>query len=155
MTHRPLRVVGVFAAVLTALCVPAFSQTAPAGASPSTDEGTFRIIVLETADEARRVREELARGGNFVALAAARSVDPSAANGGMVGRVPLSALRPEFRNAVGGLAIGELSPVVPVVDDFDGDGRFDVVASTRGNLNSPMLHCGITRSPGPTIRRKV
>ena len=56
------RVPVVVAATLAALSVSVFPQTT----SPAK---TLRIIVLETEDEARRVREELVRGANFTALA--------------------------------------------------------------------------------------
>src|SRR5262245_65197195 len=112
------RVFGVLAALIAALSVTVFPQNSGLGARDSGlggrapesvaagGEATLRIIVLETADEARRVREELERGGNSIALATSRSVDPSAASGGMLGRVALSSLRPELGKEVAGLQIG-------------------------------------------------
>jgi len=118
MTSRfPVSV--VVAATLAALSVTVFPQTPARQAAPAEKvEKTLRIIVLETADEARRVREELVRGANFTALATARSVDPSATDGGMLGRVDLSTLRPELRNAVAGLSVGGFSSVVLVPTGF-------------------------------------
>jgi FG-GAP-like repeat/ASPIC and UnbV/PPIC-type PPIASE domain len=120
MVHSRFRVPGVVAAALVALSVAVFPQTAvtPATPAPLIDAPTLRIVVLDTEDEARRVREELLRGANFVALATARSVDPSAADGGMLGPTPLSSLRPELRKAVDGLSIGGLSPVVSIPAGF-------------------------------------
>src|SRR6185369_11046585 len=112
MTHAS-RLIGVVAAALVALTVSIHPQ---APAAPGA--ATLRIVVLETEDAARRVREELVRGGNFVAIATARSVDPSKADGGMLGRVSLSSLRPELRKAVEGLPIGGLSPLVPIPTGF-------------------------------------
>jgi FG-GAP-like repeat/ASPIC and UnbV/PPIC-type PPIASE domain len=107
---------------LLAVALAAFTVTvSPQNAAPpatSTGERTLRIIVLESEDEARRVRDELLRGANFIALAMARSVDPSAPEGGMLGRLPLSSLRPELRNAVAGLPVGGFSAVVPVPTGF-------------------------------------
>jgi len=111
------RVLGVVAAVLAVLARPAFPQSS-AQPSPRTDEVSLRILVLETADEALRVREELQLGANFVALAVVRSVDPSARNGGWLGRLSLSSLRPGLREAVSGLAVGELSGVVQIPTGF-------------------------------------
>jgi len=118
MTSRfPVSV--VVAATLAALSVTVFPQTPARQAAPAEKvEKTLRIIVLETADEARRVREELVRGANFTALATARSVDPSATDGGMLGRVDLSTLRPELRNAVAGLSVDGFSSVVLVPTGF-------------------------------------
>lgn len=92
-----------------------FPQT---GVVPSADEATLRILVVESADEARRVREQLVAGASFVTLASTRSVDPSAVDGGMLGRLSLASLRPELRAAVSGLAIGEFSAIVPVPTGF-------------------------------------
>jgi hypothetical protein len=111
------RLIGVVAAAIVALSVSIFPQ-APKAPGPPATEATLRIVVLETEEEARRVRDELVRGGNFVAIATARSVDPSKADGGMLGRVPLSSLRPELRRAVEGLPVGGLSPLVPIPTGF-------------------------------------
>jgi tetratricopeptide (TPR) repeat protein len=111
---RHLGAIAATLAVLTVTVLPQNSGTPAPGAS----ERTLRIIVLESEDEARRVRDELQRGANFIALAVARSVDPSAKEGGMLGRVALSSLRPELRNAVSGLPIGGLSAIVRVPTGF-------------------------------------
>ena len=114
----------MIAAALAALSVPAFPQT-PA---PVAAEATLRIIVLESEDEARRVREQLVGGASFVTLAATRSVDPSRTVGGQLGRLTLSSLRPDLRNAVERVAVGAFSAVVRVPTGFailqvvDGDG---------------------------------
>jgi tetratricopeptide (TPR) repeat protein len=111
----------VIAAALAALSVPVFPQTSllpQSSIAPSAGDATLRIIVLETEDEAGRVREALLAGANFVTLAASRSVDPSATVGGMLGRLPLSSLRPNLRAAISGVAVGGLSPVVPVPTGF-------------------------------------
>lgn len=115
MARSRTRVIGVVAAVLAALSVRVLPQTP---AAPAADEATLRIIVLESESEARRVREELVAGANFVALASARSVDPSAAVGGMLGRLSLSSLRPELRAAVQDLAVDAFSDIVVVPTGF-------------------------------------
>jgi hypothetical protein len=75
---------------------------------------TFRIIVVSTQDAAERVARQLADGANFVALAGAESIDPSARGGGLIGPIAVSALRPEMREALQGLQVGQISPVVRV-----------------------------------------
>src|SRR5690349_7073135 len=79
---------------------------------------SFRLIVVDSEDAASRVLDQLRRGENFVALAMRVSIDPSAANGGLVGPVPLSDLRPQIRNVLDGLRDGELSPVVRLPTGF-------------------------------------
>ena len=142
VVHFRSRLLGVIAAALAALTVPVFPQTAVAPAA-AVDEATLRIIVLETEDEAQRVREQLLGGANFVTLAAARSVDPSAAAGGMLGHLSLSSLRAELRQAVAGLPIGGLSPTVPVpagfaivqrIADRDGPAREESPAGVNAGL---------------------
>jgi tetratricopeptide (TPR) repeat protein len=110
--------VGLLAAALliTAL-VPVRSQPQRAAQSPQ-DAILFRIIVVESADAARRVLDQLAAGENFVALARRLSVDPSATNGGLVGPVAISDLRAELRGVIAGLRAGELSGVVPLPTGF-------------------------------------
>jgi hypothetical protein len=95
-------------------------MSAPAAQQPSApdDELTLRVIVLGTADEARRIVDELHSGGNFVLLARQHSLDPSASNGGLLGPMRLSALRPELRDALNGLGIGDISPVVRIPTGF-------------------------------------
>jgi hypothetical protein len=101
-------------ALLIAALVPVRSQ--PQSAPPAAI--FFRIIVVESADAARRVLDQLAAGENFVALAQKVSVDPSAANGGLVGPVQIADLRGELRTGLEGLRIGALSGVVRLPTGF-------------------------------------
>src|SRR5215475_9857306 len=111
-SFRPHRSLAVLAAVLClAALVPMSSQTA----APTI---SFRIVVLESQDAAERVLAQLRNGENFVVLAGAVSVDPSAADGGLVGPVRLSDLRPELRNVLTGLRPGELSGVLRLPTGF-------------------------------------
>src|SRR5688572_33441899 len=73
---------------------------------------TFRIIVVSSDEAAQRIAQQLAAGTNFVALAEAQSIDPSARRGGLIGPVALSALRPEMRAALQRLEAGQVSPVI-------------------------------------------
>ena len=78
----------------------------------------LRIIVVSTADEAQRVAERLARSENFVALAKEVSIDTTASRGGLIGKVSLSALRPDLRNVLEHLPVGQLSPIVQIPTGF-------------------------------------
>jgi len=109
----PMARTGLLAvALLVAALTTARSAQPPQGAI------TFRIVVVESAEEAERVRDQVESGGNFVALAHEISIDVSAGNGGLVGPVALADLRGELRAALEALAVGELSPVVQVPAGF-------------------------------------
>jgi hypothetical protein len=87
-------------------------------AAQQTAEVTFRIIVVSTEAEAERLSDQIARGAGFAALASARSIDPSAERGGLIGPIALSALRPELRAALEGLPAGQTSAVLRVPTGF-------------------------------------
>jgi hypothetical protein len=106
---------GLLLAAIAAALVHVSSQAqTPAGASTVS----FRIVVVESQDAAAQVIEALARGENVVALAARVSIDSSAANGGLVGPVPLVDLRPEIRGALERLVEGGVSGVVRLPTGF-------------------------------------
>ena len=89
----------------------------PVQSSPS-ESLTLRLIVSSSADEAERLIERLNKGENFVAVAQAESIDPSASEGGLLGKVELSALRPELRAALRGVGPGQLTPVIQIPTGF-------------------------------------
>jgi tetratricopeptide (TPR) repeat protein len=93
----------------------AFTQEFPSSQSQEADrQVTFRIIVVSSEDAAQRIAQQVASGANFVALAGAESIDPSAPTGGLIGPIALSALRPEMREVLQGLQPGQVSPIVRV-----------------------------------------
>ena len=73
---------------------------------------TFRLIVVSTERAARELAERLQRGADADAIAAAESIDPSAARGGLIGPVVLAELRPELRDALAPLTPGATSGVI-------------------------------------------
>ena len=78
-----------------------------------SDRMALRQIVLATRDGADDILRRAAAGAPFDVLAAEHSLDDaSAARGGYMGRIDLTDLRLEFRDAVAGLDAGEVS--VPV-----------------------------------------
>ena len=107
------RILPVLAAVTLLLFKPVFSQVATPPA-----EATLRIIVLESAEEARLVKVRLAQGEDFAELATAISIDPSAPAGGLLGRVTLEQLRAELQDAVRQVAADRMSPVVRIPTGF-------------------------------------
>ena len=79
----------------------------------ATGQG-LSLIAVETADEAQRIRAEIAsRVRSFGDAAAIWSIDPSAADGGYLGPVAVGDLRAEFRDALDGVAPGAPSLVTP------------------------------------------
>ena len=86
--------------------------------SPERQSISLRLIVVATREDAAGVLERLGRGENFEMLARSVSIDPSAADGGLVGTLDLVMLRKEVRSAVEGLAVGQVSPVAQVATGF-------------------------------------
>lgn len=80
----------------------------------SRDSLPLRIIVASSADDAERLLTRVRQGEDFAALAKAESLDPSNRDGGLLGRVSVATLRPELRNALRGLAPGQLTAIVQV-----------------------------------------
>jgi tetratricopeptide (TPR) repeat protein len=77
-----------------------------------------RILVLNSAEEAARVRAELEKGADFAVLAREKSVDATSLDGGLLGKVDPSTLREEIRTALRGLAPGRISPVFRMPSGF-------------------------------------
>ncbi len=102
----------VLLCVLLALVVFAPRQLRTATAVP------LRILVLNSAEEAARVRIELEKGADFAVLARQKSIDATSLDGGLLGKVDPSTLREEIRTAVRGLGPGQLSPVFRMPSGF-------------------------------------
>lgn len=67
-------------------------------------------ILVKSEDEAKKILEELKKGGNFAKLAKAKSTDPgSAKNGGDLGLFSKGQMVPEFENAAFSAKAGELT----------------------------------------------
>lgn len=79
---------------------------------------TLRVIVTTSMEAAERIAGRLRAGERFVMLATTESTAPSAADGGWLGRLDLATVRPEIREAVQGLAPGQLSPIVRIPTGF-------------------------------------
>jgi len=73
-----------------------------------------RHILLNSEEDARKIKEKLAKGEDFVELAKRYSIDPSAkANGGEIGFHPKGSLLPEYEDAAFKLTKpGQVSGVV-------------------------------------------
>ncbi len=89
----------------------------PAQVTPSNDV-TLRVIVVDSAEKAQGIVARLNGGENFVAVAQAESIDPTGGTGGLLGKVALSTLPPELKDALVGVGPGQLSPVVQIPTGF-------------------------------------
>ena len=91
-----------------------------AGAVQSQSAGplTLRIIVVPTADEATRIAGQIRDGGDFAMLAAEWSTEPTARDGGFLGTLDPATLRPELRDALNGVAVGQTTSVVRIPTGF-------------------------------------
>ena len=120
-------------AVAVVAAVLAWQFTAAAQAPPADREVTFRLIVTSSETAARDVAERLRRGADAGAIAAAESIDPTAARGGLIGPVVLSELRAELRDALAALTPGATSGVVRLPIGFG------VVQLAEPRANRPRL----------------
>jgi tetratricopeptide (TPR) repeat protein len=120
MRLRPHRAIWLFviSAVVASESQP-YTQVR-AGPSPTTasDDVVLRVIVVDTAEKAQRLVTRLNSGENFIAVARAESIDPTAGAGGLLGQVTLSTLPPALKNALVGVAPGQLSSVVKIPTGF-------------------------------------
>jgi tetratricopeptide (TPR) repeat protein len=82
------------------------------------EELPLRIIVAPTRSEAEDTLARLKAGESFEALAKGGSIDPSAPEGGYMGTMRLSTLRPEIREALQGVEPGEVTGVFQVPAGF-------------------------------------
>jgi tetratricopeptide (TPR) repeat protein len=112
---RPLLALAVAAAILWA------SGSARVRGAPPQDDGpsvTLRMIVVTSADAAQRILDRLHAGESFILVAKAESTAPSADDGGWLGRLPLSQLRPEVRQALTGVSPGHVTGIVRIPTGF-------------------------------------
>ncbi len=114
--HAVWLVLGALAAAETP------SHTHQVSARPAqvtaSDEVTVRVIVVDSDEKARQIVIRLNNGEDFIALAQAESIDPTAVAGGFLGTVTLSTLPPVLKDALVGVAPGRLSPVVQIPTGF-------------------------------------
>src|SRR5215472_15420227 len=98
-------------------CLLALVLFAP-GQEQTSNTIPLRLLVLDSAEAAARVRAELENGADFAVLAREKSVDATSLDGGLLGKVDPSTLREEVRTAVRGLAPGQISPVFRLASGF-------------------------------------
>jgi len=96
-------------------CLSICPRVASQPQEKSSGQLTLQVIVVDSADKARQIRERLLNGEDFAAIAKKESIDPSATSGGNLGLIDLSTLRPELREALKRIAPGRVTEVIAVI----------------------------------------
>jgi len=76
---------------------------------PGEEEAHARHILVEKEDDAKKIIEQLKKGGDFAALAKEHSTDPGAAQGGDLGFFKKADMLPEFSAAAFALQPGQIT----------------------------------------------
>jgi len=92
--------------------------SAGAGQETSSNPVPLRVIIVSTAAEAEKILEQLKGGADFSVMARLRSKDGTAAEGGYMGEMRPTALRPELAEALKGVGPGQLSAIAKVPTGF-------------------------------------
>lgn len=92
--------------------------SAGSGQEPSGNQIPVRVIIVRSAADADSIHEQLKNGADFAVLARLKSTDATAAEGGLMGNIDPATLRPELRDALRGLAAGQISPVAKLPAGF-------------------------------------
>jgi tetratricopeptide (TPR) repeat protein len=87
-------------------------------ASAVAETVAVRLLVVNSAAEAERLRTQLDSGYDFAVLAREKSIDATAVDGGFLGKVDPTSLRSELRDALKGLRPGQLSPIVKLPSGY-------------------------------------
>ncbi|MFH1147370.1 MAG: peptidyl-prolyl cis-trans isomerase [Pseudomonadota bacterium] len=78
----------------------------------------LRQIVLANEQEAERTAKDLKAGADFKELARQRSVDPSKANGGLIGWVKREQMSPEIAQVISALSKGQTSKPIRMANRY-------------------------------------
>ena len=89
-----------------------------AAQGPSAPVFGMRLIVTGSREEAEAILDELNRGRDFATLAKEQSIDPTGADGGALGRVDPATLRPELRDALVSVGVGNHTGIVRIPTGF-------------------------------------
>jgi len=121
-----------------AVVLPCFSSLALAQQDAASQPLELGIIVTSTEIEAAGVLRKLNAGWDFSVLAKEKSIDPTAIDGGYMGKLSPSQLRSELRDALAGHSNGQISGIVPVPSGFAIMKIFSVAPATQ-YLNSDRI----------------
>jgi tetratricopeptide (TPR) repeat protein len=113
--------VGWFCSAVSRLLVAILGLVFAAGSGAqqnSSSQISLQVIVVDSLDKAHQILDRLQKGEDFAAIARKESIDPSASEGGYLGRVDLSTMRPELREALKEVQPGHVTAVIPVPSGF-------------------------------------
>jgi tetratricopeptide (TPR) repeat protein len=100
-------------------CTPvAFPPSAHTQQNRIPNEAEVGIIVTSTAGKADDILKQLKDGMDFGVLAKEKSIDPTSIDGGYMGRMSPAQLRPELRDALSHVKVGQYSDVVHITSGF-------------------------------------
>ncbi len=136
-----------------ALCAGLLIASVPLFAAPPQGSGgsvALKIIVVSSEREAQEIRARLKKGEDFAALARAHSTDSTAEDGGSMGVVDPASLRRELRDAITGLAPGQVAGPVKISSGYallevesgpaaDASGKSSAYSAPAGAQQSPNL----------------
>ena len=71
-----------------------------------------RLIIVNSAEDARAIEDRLKAGADFAVLAREKSVDATSGDGGFLGKIDPASLRGELRNTLSALQPGQISGIV-------------------------------------------
>ena len=95
---------------VAALGLILFSRVARTG--DDANAIAVRLIVVNSADDAQSIEDDLKAGADFAVLAREKSVDPTSAEGGFLGKIDPASLRDELRDGLRAVQPGHLSSIV-------------------------------------------
>ncbi len=98
------------------LVFPASSAFPPQDSSPGMLN--LQVIVVDSPGKAQQILDRLNKGEDFAGIAKSESIDPSGPQGGYIGLVDPSTLRPELREALKGILPGQATSVIAVPSGY-------------------------------------
>ena len=108
-------IAGSAAGLLCCFCF--FTPLVVAQASPGQTVG-LRILVVDSPAEAQKAMQRLQAGEEFGAVAKQVSTDITAPDGGYMGQVDPGTLRSELRDALQGVAVGQVTAITHVPSGY-------------------------------------
>lgn len=106
----------VYSSALAILGLILFAQAART--FDDADAIPVRLIVLSSAQDAQAALDRLKTGADFAVLAREESVDPTSSDGGFLGKIDPTSLRPELRDALRGVQPGQFSRIVKIPSGY-------------------------------------
>jgi tetratricopeptide (TPR) repeat protein len=102
----------------------------------------IRIIVVGSETQAEQLLKRLQGGEDFAALARQHSIDPSAGDGGSMGKVDPATLRTELRDALKGVSPGQIKGPVKIPTGY-------AILQVHGAVSPPASEPAATPASAP------